>query len=249
MTPMPPCWAMAMASRDSVTVSMAALTSGTLSADVAREAGRDVHLGRAAPASAAAPAARRRRSAPSASSPPARQRRPVSPRVTSMRRPVRLYGAPWHFLYFLPLPHGHGSLRPTFGSSRRTVLTCASSPPVRGGLRRAGPSGRPRPGAEPKNRAPPRCGALRTSWARRAAAAGRRTRAAPPSSAVTGAATTGSGPSPRRCAPSCPGRARSSPSCTRPADRAGRSRAGRCLPSGGRGCRGGPSTARRRSAA
>ena len=31
--------------------------------------------------------------------------------------------APWHFLYFLPLPHGHGSLRPTFGSSRRTVLT------------------------------------------------------------------------------------------------------------------------------
>ena len=38
-------------------------------------------------------------------------------------------------------------------------------------------------------------------------------------------------------------------SCTRPADRAGRSRAGRCLPSGGRGCRGGPSTARRRSAA
>src|ERR1700683_95897 len=23
--------------------------------------------------------------------------------------------APQHFLYFLPLPHGHGSLRPTFG--------------------------------------------------------------------------------------------------------------------------------------
>jgi hypothetical protein len=22
---------------------------------------------------------------------------------------------PWHCLYFLPLPHGHGSLRPTFG--------------------------------------------------------------------------------------------------------------------------------------
>src|SRR5205823_1369826 len=35
-----------------------------------------------------------------------------------------------HFLYFLPLPHGHGSLRPTFGSSRRTVLI-TSSPPVR----------------------------------------------------------------------------------------------------------------------
>ena len=25
---------------------------------------------------------------------------------------------PWHFLYFLPLPHGHGSLRPTFGPDR-----------------------------------------------------------------------------------------------------------------------------------
>jgi hypothetical protein len=28
---------------------------------------------------------------------------------------------PWHFLYFLPLPQGHGSFRPTLGSSRRTV--------------------------------------------------------------------------------------------------------------------------------
>ena len=45
--------------------------------------------------------------------------------------------APWHFLYFLPLPHGHGSFRPTFGSSRRTVLM-TSSPPVRSGLRLAG---------------------------------------------------------------------------------------------------------------
>jgi hypothetical protein len=26
---------------------------------------------------------------------------------------------PWHCLYFLPLPHGHGSLRPTFGIRRR----------------------------------------------------------------------------------------------------------------------------------
>ena len=34
---------------------------------------------------------------------------------------------PWHFLYFLPEPHGHGSLRPTFGLSRysaqRAVVT------------------------------------------------------------------------------------------------------------------------------
>src|SRR5882762_10233609 len=40
--------------------------------------------------------------------------------------------APWHFLYFFPLPQGQGSLRPTFGSSRRTVLI-TSSPPVRAG--------------------------------------------------------------------------------------------------------------------
>src|SRR5439155_6751154 len=26
----------------------------------------------------------------------------------------------WHFLYFLPLPHGHGSLRPTRGAPRTT---------------------------------------------------------------------------------------------------------------------------------
>ena len=30
--------------------------------------------------------------------------------------------APWQFLNFLPLPHGHGSLRPTFGVSRRIVI-------------------------------------------------------------------------------------------------------------------------------
>ena len=29
--------------------------------------------------------------------------------------------APQHFLYFLPLPQEHGSLRPIFGVSRRTV--------------------------------------------------------------------------------------------------------------------------------
>jgi hypothetical protein len=28
-------------------------------------------------------------------------------------------GAPQHFLYFLPLPQGQGSLRPIFGVSRR----------------------------------------------------------------------------------------------------------------------------------
>src|SRR5207302_5804436 len=48
-------------------------------------------------------------------------------------RPLFQACAPWHFLYFFPLPHGHGSLRPTFGSSRRTVFGTASSPPTRGG--------------------------------------------------------------------------------------------------------------------
>src|SRR6476646_423837 len=42
--------------------------------------------------------------------------------------------APWHFLYFFPLPHQQGSLRPSLGSSRRTVFTGASSPPVRAGV-------------------------------------------------------------------------------------------------------------------
>ncbi|GAB6042317.1 hypothetical protein JCM17961_29930 [Endothiovibrio diazotrophicus] len=32
--------------------------------------------------------------------------------------------APQHFLYFFPLPHGHGSLRPTFGA-----LRCGGSRP------------------------------------------------------------------------------------------------------------------------
>jgi len=31
------------------------------------------------------------------------------------------YIFPWQFLYFLPLPQGQGSLRPTFGISRRMV--------------------------------------------------------------------------------------------------------------------------------
>jgi hypothetical protein len=35
-------------------------------------------------------------------------------------------------LNFFPLPHQQGSLRPIFGSSRRTVFT-TSSPPVRAG--------------------------------------------------------------------------------------------------------------------
>ena len=44
----------------------------------------------------------------------------------SARRGTTLTGAPaapWQTLYFLPLPHGQGSLRPTLGASRRTVST------------------------------------------------------------------------------------------------------------------------------
>src|SRR5713101_5862643 len=35
---------------------------------------------------------------------------------------------PQQFLYFLPLPHGHGSFRPTFGSERRTGKSIDISP-------------------------------------------------------------------------------------------------------------------------
>src|SRR4029077_10197190 len=42
--------------------------------------------------------------------------------------------APWHFLYFRPLPHGHGSFRPTLGASRTIGLTtrapASPSPPL-----------------------------------------------------------------------------------------------------------------------
>lgn len=39
----------------------------------------------------------------------------------------RPYSAfPQHFLYFLPLPHGQGSLRPTLGCSSLICLTCIS---------------------------------------------------------------------------------------------------------------------------
>ena len=49
-------------------------------------------------------------------------------RGLSIRIAGRCYFAPQHFLYFLPLPHGHGSLRPTFGVDRRAGCG-ASSPP------------------------------------------------------------------------------------------------------------------------
>src|SRR5690349_20870742 len=34
---------------------------------------------------------------------------------------------PWHFLYFFPLPQGHGSLRPIFADAIRGRLPCIAS--------------------------------------------------------------------------------------------------------------------------
>jgi hypothetical protein len=45
---------------------------------------------------------------------------------------ARAQTRPWHFLYFLPLPHGHGSLRPTF------AIGPVAAPIVRGAGRAAG---------------------------------------------------------------------------------------------------------------
>src|SRR5271165_1677105 len=36
----------------------------------------------------------------------------------------------WQFLYFLPLPHGQGSLRPTFAPTLRIGSVFLASPPV-----------------------------------------------------------------------------------------------------------------------
>ena len=46
----------------------------------------------------------------------------------------RQASTPWHFLYFLPLPHGHGSLRPTRGSVRRTGGPFSSTPSTKNHL-------------------------------------------------------------------------------------------------------------------
>src|SRR3954463_12001129 len=59
--------------------------------------------------------------------------RPLPPEGGSHKGGILCHAVPWHFLYFLPLPHGHGSLRPTFGSSRFTWRV-TSSPPVRAGI-------------------------------------------------------------------------------------------------------------------
>src|SRR5262249_27591928 len=43
--------------------------------------------------------------------------------------------APWHFLYFLPDPHQHGSLRPILSFSSLTTVSCSgigTPPPLPG---------------------------------------------------------------------------------------------------------------------
>ncbi len=50
-------------------------------------------------------------------------------RLRLARHQAPAAAAPWHFLYFLPEPHGHGSLRPTLGWLRWIVSTFASWPP------------------------------------------------------------------------------------------------------------------------
>src|ERR1700704_6987527 len=145
MTPRPPCCAMAIARLDSVTVSIAALSSGTFSrilrvsrVETSTCVGSTVECcGTSRTSSnvsavAIAVSVGRRVSEPAFNS--------IEVLAGGSEDPPLHYGllqpaqhhapAPWHFLYFFPLPHGHGSLRPTFGSSRRTVLITAA-PPVR----------------------------------------------------------------------------------------------------------------------
>jgi hypothetical protein len=40
--------------------------------------------------------------------------RAPDPRTRTIDHPSTQTVAPWHFLYFLPLPHGQGALRGTF---------------------------------------------------------------------------------------------------------------------------------------
>ena len=111
---MPPSWAMAMASGASVTVSMAADTIGTFSAmlRVRRRADVDLrgqHLGLLRHQQDVVEGQRFGQLVRQASHAPRRQ------------------FVPWHFLYFLPLPQGQGSLRPTFLPSRLTVCTVVAA--------------------------------------------------------------------------------------------------------------------------
>ena len=275
MTPRPPCCAMAMASADSVTVSIAALSERHVQADVAREAGarRRPALGRTCECCGTSRTSSKVRAVV----------RPVSICSAAERPTVRL-SAVWSWSSARDR-HAKADIRRRPSSERECVtgagvtagpvaLLVLLAAAARAGVvaadlglvaphrldrrvvaadaRRARRPSAPR-GAELAGRRRRRRRRLlgvaerqlRRPRRRRGAAARPGRPAAPPSPVSIDR------PQPPQvaddllvdAAPSWPGRARSSPSCTRPADRAGRSRAGRCLPSGGRGCRGDPSTA------
>ena len=150
MTPTPPAWAMAMASRDSVTVSMAAEMTGCSSRCLGTEgcAGPRRWGGpRTIPGMIRTSSKVRAisgtgscwliwRSNPEVYGRVAgrmvdhhaqaygrgRMTRPCASLYQECFQPVARSLARQHFLYFLPEPQGQGSLRPTFSPCRVTVL-------------------------------------------------------------------------------------------------------------------------------
>src|SRR6185312_360482 len=60
------------------------------------------------------------------------ERDAIPPRLRRDPLPAgeRQLSAPWQCLYFLPDPHGHGSLRPTLGPSRTTGAAAAMAAPA-----------------------------------------------------------------------------------------------------------------------
>ena len=189
MTPMPPCCAIAMASRDSVTVSIAALAIGTFSRMWRVKAERDVDLARQhrrMPRHEQDVVERQRGGEADRNLIDVQNIRSVFPCGPCLPASASAL-APWHFLYFLPLPHGQGSLRPTLGSSRFTVrigvVAAGARGPRRFGDRRAPP---PPPRIAPNGELACSDGALSVIGAGRRGA-GRRTAGTPgPSSPMIG---------------------------------------------------------------
>src|SRR4051812_19481729 len=152
MMPRPPSCAIAIARPDSVTVSIAALISGTFRRmlrvnheETSTCVGSTVECcGTSRTSSKVSAVAMSAVTADKDSGAVFSSMGPLDVQIhegpTHCRPCLHHAAAPWHFLYFLPLPHGHGSFRPTFGSSRRTVLM-ASSRPVRAGCGPPGPLG------------------------------------------------------------------------------------------------------------
>ena len=150
MTPIPPRRPIAIARRASVTVSIAALTNGDRQRDPAAEPGARVYVGgehlRIARLEQYIVEGERFGRQPGRHFTACGPERPAwesaleemgNPivRADAGRFPHRMAARPgftaaWqHFLYFLPLPHGHGSFRPTF----RCPLRTSTRRPPRGG--------------------------------------------------------------------------------------------------------------------